>query len=220
MQSPDYGSSTAEASSEAQAAHIWSTASGGPDVVQNGIALSATVHWLFDRHLISLTDDYWILVSHNKVPSELRTLLCHARWTESICRRMKDCGRIRRMLPCIVKDSVPCDAVSDRPLFDVAHGENSKKIRNSVVSASSSSPFLWRRRRIAMTDNYVHHPEEEAIVAMLMMRATAIGEKNAKDALSFDADDSVEFSLAPLRWSITAKTRPDCKICSTLGMAP
>jgi ketosteroid isomerase-like protein len=48
-----------------------------------------------------------------------------------------------------------------------------------------------------MTDNYVHHPEEEAIVAMLMMRATAIGEKNAKDALSFDADDSVEFSLAP-----------------------
>ncbi|WP_370073373.1 HNH endonuclease [Sinorhizobium fredii] len=60
--------------SEAQAAHIWSVADGGPDVVQNGIALSATVHWLFDRHLISLTDDYRILVSHNKVPSELRTL--------------------------------------------------------------------------------------------------------------------------------------------------
>ncbi|MBX4883834.1 HNH endonuclease [Rhizobium bangladeshense] len=60
--------------SEAQAAHIWSVAEGGPDVVQNGIALSATVHWLFDRHLISLTDDYRILVSHNKVPSELRML--------------------------------------------------------------------------------------------------------------------------------------------------
>ncbi|ANL51563.1 HNH endonuclease [Rhizobium phaseoli] len=60
--------------SEAQAAHIWSVAEGGPDVVQNGIALSATVHWLFDRHLISLTDDYRILVSHNKVPAELRTL--------------------------------------------------------------------------------------------------------------------------------------------------
>ncbi|WP_244471143.1 HNH endonuclease [Rhizobium ecuadorense] len=60
--------------SEAQAAHIWSVAEGGPDVVQNGIALSATVHWLFDRHLISLTDDYRILVSHNKVPSELRIL--------------------------------------------------------------------------------------------------------------------------------------------------
>ena len=59
---------------EAQVAHIWSVASGGPDVVQNGIALSATVHWLFDRHLISLTDDYRLLVSHNKVPSELRPL--------------------------------------------------------------------------------------------------------------------------------------------------
>jgi putative restriction endonuclease len=60
--------------SEAQAAHIWSVAQGGPDVVQNGVALSATVHWLFDRYLISLTDDYRILVSHNKVPSELRSL--------------------------------------------------------------------------------------------------------------------------------------------------
>ena len=59
---------------EAQAAHIWSVGGGGPDVVQNGIALSATVHWLFDRHLISLTDDYGLLVSHNRVPSELRPL--------------------------------------------------------------------------------------------------------------------------------------------------
>lgn len=56
---------------EAQAAHIWSVAEGGPDVVQNGIALSATAHWLFDRHLISLDDDFRLLVSHNKVPSEL-----------------------------------------------------------------------------------------------------------------------------------------------------
>jgi putative restriction endonuclease len=56
---------------EAQAAHIWSVADGGPDVVQNGIALSATAHWLFDRHLISLDDECRLLVSHNKVPSEL-----------------------------------------------------------------------------------------------------------------------------------------------------
>ena len=60
--------------SEAQAAHIWSVGEGGPDVVQNGIALSGTIHWLFDRHLISLTNDYRLLVSHNKVPSELRVL--------------------------------------------------------------------------------------------------------------------------------------------------
>lgn len=56
---------------EAQAAHIWGVGEGGPDIVQNGIALSATAHWLFDRHLISLDDDYRLLVSHNKVPSEL-----------------------------------------------------------------------------------------------------------------------------------------------------
>ena len=55
---------------EVQAAHIWPVAFGGPDVVQNGLAPSGTVHWLFDRHLISLTDDYRLLVSHNKVPSE------------------------------------------------------------------------------------------------------------------------------------------------------
>lgn len=56
---------------EAQAAHIWGVAEGGPDLVQNGIALSATAHWLFDRHLISLDNDYRLLISHNKVPSEL-----------------------------------------------------------------------------------------------------------------------------------------------------
>lgn len=60
--------------SEVQAAHIWGVSDGGPDVVQNGLALSGTVHWLFDRHLISLTDDYRLLVSHNKVPVELRGL--------------------------------------------------------------------------------------------------------------------------------------------------
>lgn len=60
--------------SEVQAAHIWGVGEGGPDVVQNGLALSGTVHWLFDRHLISLTDDYRLLVSHNKVPAELRGL--------------------------------------------------------------------------------------------------------------------------------------------------
>lgn len=59
---------------EAQAAHIRSVQDGGPDVVQNGIALSATVHWLFDRHLISLTDDFGLLVSHNRVPTEVQAL--------------------------------------------------------------------------------------------------------------------------------------------------
>ena len=59
---------------EAQAAHIWAVKDGGPDTVRNGIALSATVHWLFDRHLISLSDDHRLLVAHNRVPSELRQM--------------------------------------------------------------------------------------------------------------------------------------------------
>lgn len=59
---------------EVQAAHIRAVKDDGPDVVQNGIALSATCHWLFDRHLISLTDDYGLLVAHNRVPGEFRDL--------------------------------------------------------------------------------------------------------------------------------------------------
>ena len=59
---------------EVQAAHIKPVAVGGPDVVQNGIALSATVHWLFDRHLISIDENHRLLVAHNRVPSELRNL--------------------------------------------------------------------------------------------------------------------------------------------------
>lgn len=59
---------------EVQAAHIKPVAAGGPDVVQNGIALSATVHWLFDRHLISIDENHQLLVAHNRVPSELRNL--------------------------------------------------------------------------------------------------------------------------------------------------
>jgi putative restriction endonuclease len=60
--------------SEVQAAHIRPVADNGPDIVQNGLALCGTAHWLFDRHLISITDDYRLLVSHNKIPSEFRGL--------------------------------------------------------------------------------------------------------------------------------------------------
>ncbi len=48
---------------EAQAAHIMSVEAGGPDRVSNGIALSGTVHWMFDRGLISLSDAGDILLS-------------------------------------------------------------------------------------------------------------------------------------------------------------
>lgn len=48
---------------EAQAAHIMSVEAGGPDRVNNGIALSGTVHWMFDRGLISLSGEGDILLS-------------------------------------------------------------------------------------------------------------------------------------------------------------
>lgn len=48
---------------EAEAAHIRPVEANGPDSVNNGIALSGTAHWMFDRGLISLADDLKILVS-------------------------------------------------------------------------------------------------------------------------------------------------------------
>lgn len=60
--------------SEVQAAHVWSVEHGGPDIVQNGLALSGTVHWLFDRHLISFSPEYRLLVADNRIPTELRGL--------------------------------------------------------------------------------------------------------------------------------------------------
>lgn len=51
---------------EAEAAHIKPVEFNGPDSIQNGIALSGTVHWMFDRGLISLSDDLEVLI-HRKV---------------------------------------------------------------------------------------------------------------------------------------------------------
>lgn len=48
---------------EVDAAHIRPVEATGPDIVNNGIALSGTAHWMFDRGLISLSDDLDILVS-------------------------------------------------------------------------------------------------------------------------------------------------------------
>lgn len=48
---------------EVAAAHIRPVEANGPDIVSNGLALSGTVHWMFDRGLLSLADDRRILVS-------------------------------------------------------------------------------------------------------------------------------------------------------------
>jgi len=72
---------------EVEAAHIRPVSEGGNDWIRNGIALSGTVHWMFDRGLLSLEDDFTILQSRQlnydvsklihsdqkaKVPKEIR----------------------------------------------------------------------------------------------------------------------------------------------------
>jgi putative restriction endonuclease len=48
---------------EVAAAHIRPVEANGPDIVNNGIALSGTAHWMFDRGLITIADDLEIVVS-------------------------------------------------------------------------------------------------------------------------------------------------------------
>ncbi|QYX55546.1 HNH endonuclease [Roseovarius sp. SCSIO 43702] len=57
---------------EVEAAHIRPVAHGGSDAVRNGLALSGTLHWMFDRGLVSVAEDCeTILVSGNKVPGDV-----------------------------------------------------------------------------------------------------------------------------------------------------
>jgi len=50
---------------EVEAAHIRPVEKDGPDIVCNGLALSGTAHWMFDRGLVSLADDLAILISRH-----------------------------------------------------------------------------------------------------------------------------------------------------------
>lgn len=60
---------------EVQAAHIRPVAAGGSDSVRNGLALSGTVHWMFDRGLISIDDDMSILTAASHLPDPIRRLI-------------------------------------------------------------------------------------------------------------------------------------------------
>lgn len=60
---------------EVQAAHIRPVEENGPDTVRNGIALTGTAHWLFDRGLLSFGDDYSIMLSPHGVPNDLDKLI-------------------------------------------------------------------------------------------------------------------------------------------------
>ncbi|MDG4647693.1 HNH endonuclease [Roseibacterium sp. SDUM158017] len=57
---------------EVQAAHVRPVEHSGSDSVRNGLALSGTLHWMFDRGLVSVAGDgETILVSRNKVPGDV-----------------------------------------------------------------------------------------------------------------------------------------------------
>ena len=60
---------------EAQAAHIRPVHANGPDSLRNGVALSSTFHWMFDRGLISIDDDYSLLFKRNAVPGNALSLV-------------------------------------------------------------------------------------------------------------------------------------------------
>jgi putative restriction endonuclease len=60
---------------EVQAAHIRPVAAGGSDSVRNGLALSGTVHWMFDRGLVSVDDDFSVLIAAGRLPDAVTRLL-------------------------------------------------------------------------------------------------------------------------------------------------
>lgn len=61
---------------EVEAAHIRPVEADGPDIISNGLALSGTAHWMFDRGLISLDEDMGIMVSRQaNDPESIRAII-------------------------------------------------------------------------------------------------------------------------------------------------
>lgn len=61
---------------EVEAAHIRPVEANGPDIVSNGLALSGTAHWMFDRGLIGLDDNMRIIVSRQaNDPDSIRSVI-------------------------------------------------------------------------------------------------------------------------------------------------
>ena len=56
---------------EVEAAHIVPVEARGPDTVRNGIALSGTVHWMFDRGLVSVDEDLGLLIARDSVAADI-----------------------------------------------------------------------------------------------------------------------------------------------------
>ncbi len=60
---------------EVEAAHIVPVEARGPDTVRNGLALSGTVHWMFDRGLVSVDEDMSLLIASDSVASDIAARL-------------------------------------------------------------------------------------------------------------------------------------------------
>ena len=60
---------------EVQAAHIKPVSESGPDSMRNGLALCGTAHWMFDRGLISITDDYTLLLREGAIPGHFLRII-------------------------------------------------------------------------------------------------------------------------------------------------
>ena len=61
---------------EVEAAHIKPVEHDGPDIVSNGIALSGTAHWMFDRGLVGLDDDLTVVISRQaNDPDAIRSMI-------------------------------------------------------------------------------------------------------------------------------------------------
>jgi putative restriction endonuclease len=60
---------------EIEAAHIKAVEDEGPDSPRNGIALSRTIHWMFDRGWLSISDSGDILIAKKLVPDPVKRML-------------------------------------------------------------------------------------------------------------------------------------------------
>jgi putative restriction endonuclease len=60
---------------EVDAAHIRPVAAGGPDSTRNGLALMKSMHWAFDRGLVSLSDEGHILTVERGLDAAFLRLL-------------------------------------------------------------------------------------------------------------------------------------------------
>ncbi|MBA4492666.1 HNH endonuclease [Paracoccus sp. S1E-3] len=56
---------------EVEAAHIRPITADGPDTIRNGLALSGTIHWMFDRGLIAVDDDMSLLTARDSIADEV-----------------------------------------------------------------------------------------------------------------------------------------------------